>query len=162
MNLDQQLEIIIKDAPKYGVPSLVMQQAVTPILRLFAQQLQAKEYYILQTSAQELLLTTLTNIEKPNLEKKVIYAFATVENALNFESKSEQTLYPQPILVAELLFQLFALKSADSLIFVEKSGDLNKQIEVSRNTLQKSIESNLEKLVKINKNKSNNIPPNLA
>lgn len=154
MKLEQQLEIIIKDAPKYGVPSVVMLQAVIPVLRNYGKQLQDQEYYILQTSEQELLLNTLSNLAQPNLEKQVIYAFATVKDALNFSQKSEQKVYPQPIFVADLLFQLFALKPADSLIFVEKS---TKQIEVSRLELQGLIEKNLANMVK-----SGNVPPNFA
>lgn len=155
MNLEQQLEIITKDAPKYGIPSVIMQQGVIPILRAFAQQLQEPEYYILQTAQQELLLNTLINITQPNLEKKVIYAFATVTDAVNFSQKSEQKVYPKPILLGELLFQLFALKPADSLIFVEKS---NRQIEVSREKLQDLVAMNLTTMFK----PANKIPPNFA
>jgi hypothetical protein len=156
MNLEQQLEIIIKDAPKYGIPSVIMQQGVIPILRSFAEQLQEAEYYILQTSQQELLLNTLTNIAQPNLEKKVIYAFATLTDAMNFSQKSEQKVYPKPIFLGELLFQLFALKPADSLIFIEQS---NRQIEISREKLQDLVAINLKTIFK---QTNNQIPPNFA
>ena len=40
MYLDEQLQILINEAPQYGVPALVMEKAVVPVLRLFANELQ--------------------------------------------------------------------------------------------------------------------------
>jgi hypothetical protein len=154
MKLEQQLEIIIKDAPQYGIPSVIMEQGVIPVLRNYGKKLRESEYYILKTAEDQLLLNTLTNISQPSLEKKVIYLFAMVKDGLNFSEKSEQKVYPKPIFVTDILFQLFALKAADSLIFVEKD---QRQYEVNRSQLQELVETNLKNLVK-----PRNIPPNFA
>ncbi len=48
MYLDEQLQILINEAPQYGVPTSVMEEAVTPTIKFLASQLQHREYYVLQ------------------------------------------------------------------------------------------------------------------
>ena len=160
-NLEQQLQALVAEAPRYGVPSLVMQQGIIPILKLLAQQLQHPEYYILETPNQNWLLTTLSKRDQPQLQKKVIYAFASLNDAAIFAGKSEPGLVPKPMPIADILFRLFALPQADSIIFLDRPGNFNNGTEIQRSQLQTLIQQQLQKLVPPT-NKSNPIPPNLA
>ncbi len=156
MNLEQQLEIIINDAANYGVPSIVVERAIAPVLKLFASQLQYREYYILQNLAEEWVLTTITNrrLEQEEGQKKVIYAFVSVRDAANFQGKDNPELIAIPIAVIELLFRLFSLQQVDSIIFLEDSQNLNRGVEVKRELLSQAIARQLQQLTQT--------PPDIA
>ncbi len=145
MNLEQQLQLIINDAADYGVPPSVIEKAIAPVLKLFAEQLQHLEYYILQNLAEDWVLTTIAN-SKLQSEKKVIYAFTTVQDAATFQGKANPDLVAMPISVAQLLFRLFSLQQVDSIIFLENSSNLNRGVEVERDRLSQLIEQQIKQL----------------
>ena len=153
MELDRQLEIIINEAANYDVPPIVVEKAIAPVLKIFAQQLQFLEYYVLQNLAEEWVLTTITN---PQLKqtKNVIYAFASVRDAATFSGKTNSDLIAMPIPVAQLIFKLFSLQQVDSIIFLEDSQNLDRGIEVERSHLLQLIQQQIQQL--------NNLPPDLA
>jgi non-ribosomal peptide synthetase component E (peptide arylation enzyme) len=154
MELEQQLQILIDEASQYGVPSLVMRLAVTPVLALFAEQLQHLEYFVVQNLAQDWILTTITNSNQPQQEKQVIYAFATAKDAANFQGSADPNAIAVPLPVTHILFQLFSLKQVDSLIFFDIPGNWQTGKEVNRAYLQTMIKEQLQQLTKI--------PPNIA
>jgi hypothetical protein len=158
MNLDQQLQLLIENAPQDGVTPIVMKQAVTPVLKLFANQLQHVEYFVCQTLEKHWVLTTLSNRTQPNLEKKVIYAFTKLQDAANFHKNSQDQLITVAIPVTHILFQLFAMNQIDSIVFMEIPGNLKYGQEVHCQDVKKSIETQLQKFQKNHRP----IPPNLA
>ncbi len=153
MELKQQLEVLINDAADYGVAPIVIEQAIAPVLKLFAEQLQYLEYYVLQNLESDWILTTIAN---PRLkeDKKVIYAFASVESAATFQGKTNPDLMAMPIPIAQLLFRLFSLQQVDSIIFLEDSRNLNHGIEIKREHLSNLIQQQIEQLKQT--------PPNIA
>lgn len=153
MTLEQQLQLIIDDAANYGVPSSVVEKAIAPVLKVFAEQLQHLEYYILQNLAEDWVLTTIAN---PQLQqsKKVIYAFISVQDAATFQGTANADLIAMPIDVVQLLFRLFSLQEVDSIIFLENSLNLNHGVEIERDRLSQLIRQQIEQLGKI--------PPNIA
>ncbi len=64
MNLENQLKILIDEAPQYGISPVVIQKAIAPVLQLFAEQLQHSEYYILQNLEENWVLTTIANSDR--------------------------------------------------------------------------------------------------
>ncbi|NES83663.1 MAG: hypothetical protein F6K10_20875 [Moorea sp. SIO2B7] len=162
MNLDQQIKILIDNAPQDGVTPTVIEQAVSPVVKLFANQLQHLEYYVLQTLDQGWVLTTLSNRAKPNLEKKVIYAFATLKDAGNFQGSSDPQIMTTSLPVTHVLFQLFALKQVYSIVFMETPGNLTAGVEVKRADLENLIETQLQQLRTSPKSSPSNIPSNIA
>lgn len=144
MELEQQLKLLIADADSHGVPSVVMELAVAPVLKMLATQLQHEEYYILQNLESDWVLTTISNA-KLKQQKKVIYAFITVRDAA-IQGKSDPTLIAAPISVVQLLFRLFSLQQVDSIIFMNNSSDLNNGIEVRRDRFLALIQQQIEKL----------------
>jgi hypothetical protein len=153
MTLEQQLQLIIDDAANYGVPSSVVESAIAPVLKAFAEQLQHLEYYVLQNLAEDWVLTTIAN---PQLQqsKKVIYAFISVQDASTFQGTANADLLAMPISVVQLLFRLFSLQEVDSIIFLENSPNLNYGVEIERDRLSQLIRQQIEQLGKI--------PPNIA
>ena len=151
MKLDQQLETIVNDAANYGVPPIVIERAIAPVLKSFAEQLQGLEYYILQNIEQDWVLTTITN---PQLQqdKRVIYAFKSLQDAATFHGSSN--LMAMPIPIAQLLFRLFSLQQVDSIIFLEDSLNLNRGVEIERNHLSMLIREQIKQL--------NENPPHIA
>ncbi|WP_035798153.1 hypothetical protein [Crocosphaera chwakensis] len=161
MYLDEQLEILIHEAPQQGVPISVMEKAVVPTLKLFASQLQHEQYYVLHGKNHSWLSTILSNRKNPKEEKRVIYAFATKKDAETFQGIINPEISIISIPVTHLLFQLFSVESIDSMIFQEVPGNKESQAEISRAKLQNIIQQQLRAL-KSKPRKNNNIPPNLA
>ena len=153
MDLEQQLAEIINNAVDYGVPPMVIEKAIAPVIKLFATQLQHLEYYVLQNLAEDWVLTTITNPQL-NQSKKVIYAFVSVQDAATFEGKRNPDLIAMPITVAQLLFRLFSLQQVDSIIFLEDSQNLNRGIEIKRDYLAELIRQQIVQL--------GQTPPNIA
>ena len=161
MYLDQQLQILINEAPQHGVPIPVMQKAVAPTLKFFASQLQHEKYYVLHGKNRSWLVTTLSNRRNPKEEKRVIYAFSTKKDAQTFQGIINPEIRIISVPVTHLLFQLFSIESIDSLIFREVPGDKQQQIEIARAKLQNIIQQQLRRL-KLKSPKTKTIPPNFA
>jgi hypothetical protein len=160
MDLDQQIQILVNNAPQDGVTPTVIEKAIAPVLKIFAQQLQHLEYYILQTFQKNWVVTTLQNRATPNLEKKVIYAFTTLQDAKNFQGTGDANIIATPMPVTHIIFQLFAMKQVDSLVLMEQPGNLTMGAEVHQKDLQKAIEAQLQQFSQ--SQKSSTIPPNFA
>jgi hypothetical protein len=146
MKLKKQLKILVDEAPQYGIPLRIMEKAVIPVLVAFAQQLRHEEYYILQNQAGEWLINTLSHRHQPQIEKKVIYAFGTSQDAADFQNTTKSRLNTIAIPITHLLFQMFAIGQIDSIVFMEKSGNLNDGVEISRIDIQQSLQHQLEQL----------------
>lgn len=68
MNIDQQIQELIDDAPQDGnTPALVA--TIAPVLKFLASQLRHNQYYIVQTLDQDWAITALENRSQPGLEK---------------------------------------------------------------------------------------------
>lgn len=158
MELEQQITLLIKNAPADGVTSKVMEVAIAPILKAFASQLKHLEYYVLQTIDGGWVLTTLSNRAQQLLEKNVIYAFPTLKDAASFQGTSDPQVIASPIPVTHILFQMFALEKVDSIVFVETPNKLSAGVEVRRADLQKLIQAQLEQF----RVKPDNLPPDIA
>ena len=159
MNLDEQIQALIQNSPQDGSTPQVV-EAITPALKLLAQQLQHLQYYILQNLSQNWVLTTLSHRSQSELEKRVIYAFPTLEDASS--SISEDNVLAVPIPVVHILFQMIAIEPLDSLVFFEKPGNLTNATEVKREDVQKLIGMYLRQYQTSSSSNSSKIPPNLA
>ncbi|MEB3336753.1 MAG: hypothetical protein VKJ46_04770 [Leptolyngbyaceae bacterium] len=156
MDLDQQIQVLIKNAPQDGTtPKIVT--AIAPALTLLAQQLKHLQYYILQTLDQSWVLTTLSNRAQPQVEKRVIYAFPTLKDVTaGPQSLKDPQVIALPVPVTHILFQMTAMETIDSTIFFETPGDTVKGTEIRRQELQDLIQTQLKQsLVK-------QVPPNIA
>ncbi|MDJ0527805.1 MAG: hypothetical protein PX634_21300, partial [Microcystis sp. M53600_WE12] len=118
MKLKAQLHILSRDAVNYGLAPVVMEEAVNPVLAAMARQLKHLQYYVVQNSQGDWLLTTLAHRRQPQQEKRVIYAFATEKMAISAQNTPNSPLSTLLIPVTHLLFQLFALEKVDSIIFL--------------------------------------------
>jgi hypothetical protein len=144
MNIEQQLQILIDQAPQDGTTPEVITHAVNPVLQKFAAELQHLDYFVHQSTGGNWLLTTLSNRKNPNLEKKVIYAFSAPEDGEQFAGdRPDPDLTLQRIPVTHILFQLFALQQLDSIVFMETAGNTSQGIEVHRQDLQDAIQAKL-------------------
>ncbi|GAB4226295.1 MAG: hypothetical protein Kow0049_05190 [Stanieria sp.] len=154
MELEQQLQTLIKDAAEFDIAPIVLQQAVAPVLKLLAQQLNHLEYFVLQNFSQDWVIITINNLQETNQEKQVIYAFTTVKDAATFQGSDDPDILAVPIPVTHLLFQLFSVQQIDSIIFFDTPGNLNQGVEVKRDRLEALIFQQIQQLKQI--------PPDLA
>ncbi len=157
MDIDQQIQILIDQSPQDGKTPLAV-QAIAPILKQLAQTLQHPEYYILQTMENNWAATTLHSRQQPDQEKTVVYAFPTLQDATNAPNViQDPQLVALAVPVSHILFQMIALKSVDSTVFFEKSGDYTTGTEINCQDLRHLVQNYL-KQVRTNAQ----VPPDIA
>ncbi len=144
MDIDKQIETLIKEAPSDGITGQAV-QAVAPALKAIALQLKHSQYYILQTLDQGWVMTTLSHQSQPNVQKNVVHAFPTLQDAAAgpYSVKDPQVM-ALPMPVTHILFQMLALKSIHSVIFFDQPGDLKKGVEVRREDFQTLLQTQLK------------------
>jgi hypothetical protein len=140
MNLEQQQQDLINQASTYGVPTAAM-RAIVATLGQAAAQFQHQTYYVPQSMEHEWVVTTLSNRSQPSEEKTVIYAFADLNDVtVNKPATENLGLVALPIPILHILFQMFALQTVDSVIFMDTPGDISTGIEVPRSDIQTLIQ----------------------
>ena len=157
MDLEAQIQLLIDNAPQDGVTPQIM-VSIAPVLTAIAQKLNHYQYFILQNSEQDWVLTTLSNRANPGIEKQVIYAFPTIQDvSLISDDGRDPHLLPTLMDVTQILFQLVALKPVHSIVFIETPGNITNTVEVRRSQLERLIQQRLQEF------KSKKIiPPNIA
>ena len=157
MDLEAQIQLLIDNAPQDGVTPQIM-VSIAPVLIAIAQRLNHYQYFILQSSEQDWVLTTLSDRANPGIEKQVIYAFPTIQDvSLISDAGRDPHLLPTLMDVTQILFQLVALKPVHSIVFIETPGNITNTVEVRRSQLERLIQQRLQEF----KGKKI-IPPNIA
>ena len=143
MNIDQQIQVLIDEAPQDGnTPALVA--AIAPVLKSLASQLRHVQYYIVQTLDQNWALTALQNQAQPELERNVIYAFSSLKDVSNSPyPMHDPQMIALPMPVIHILFQMLAMEMIHSIIFFDTPGDTGAGTEIQREQLSGLIESHL-------------------
>jgi hypothetical protein len=155
MKLERQLQVLVEDGVDYGIAPVVIEKAIAPILKSLAQTLQHLEYYVWQNLQEDWIISVISPRQTQKLEeKKVIYAFATVQDAKSFSLGQKSDLMAIPIPVIQILFRVFSLQQIDSIIFFNQSGNITQGIEIQRRDLQNSIQQQILRL--------KTTPPNIA
>lgn len=160
MDLDQQIQVLIDDAPQDGVTPQVV-RAIAPVLKLLGAKLRHLQYYILQSLDRDWVVTTLSDRSNRKITKNVIYAFPTLKDASAATDAEDPQVIAVPIPITHLLFQLFALETVDSIIFFDTPGDLNTGIEIKPADLQNLIQQ-LQQNPSTQRANPGYIPPDLA
>lgn len=161
MDLEQQIQVLIENAPPDGTTPKVV-EAIAPVLQLLASQLKHLEYYIFQTLDQGWVLTTLSNRSQPEIEKNVIYAFPTLKDAADFQSVSDPEIVAMPVPVTHIFFQMLALDSVSSVVFFDTPGNLTAGTEVRREDLQNLVRVQLQQYKSSPSSYPSNLPPDIA
>ena len=139
--LQQQIQKLIQDAPNDGVTGPTV-EAISPVLLAIAEQLKHRHYYILQTLSKSWVMTTLSSRKEPKTRKNVLYGFPTLKDAASdpVTSKDPQIMaIPTPVI--NILFQMLALKSLDSIIFFDIPGNLKQGTEIKKPEFQAMVQS---------------------
>ncbi|MBD2136993.1 hypothetical protein H6F32_05190 [Anabaena sp. FACHB-1237] len=159
MDLESQIQLLIDNAPQDGItPQLMV--SIAPVLLAIAQRLKHLQYFIVQNVDQDWVVTTLSNRANPGLEKRVVYAVSTIQDvSLILDAGLDPQVLTTSMYVTQLLFQLVALKSVDSIIFVETPGSITKTVEVQRTELERLIEKEIQKY---RRKIASQVPPNIA
>lgn len=142
--LQQQIQTLIQEAPDDGVTGPTV-EAISPVLLAIAGQLKHQQYYILQTLSQSWVMTTLSSRREPNTRKNVLYGFPTLKDAASdpVTSKDPQIMaIPTPVI--NILFQMLALKSLDSIIFFDTPGNLKQGTEIKKPEFQGMVQAHLK------------------
>jgi hypothetical protein len=157
MDLEAQLQLLIDNAPNDGVtPQLIT--AIIPVFRAIAQKLPYPQYYILQNDEESWVLTTLSNRANPELILRVVYAFPTLQDvSLSSNAGLDPQVSAKATPLTDILFQLVALETVDSIVFFNKPGITADGVEVQRSELQKLIQQKLQQDCN-----HSQIPPNIA
>lgn len=143
MDLEQQIQVLIENAPQDGTTPKIV-EAIAPVLTLIANQLRHSDYHILQTLDQGWVVTTLSNRAQPDVEKNVIYAFPTLKDATDFQSVADPQIIVATVPVTHILFQMLAIDTITSTVFFNTPGNLTAGTEVRRDDLQQLIQIQLQ------------------
>jgi hypothetical protein len=154
MELEQQIQVLVENAVHYGIAPVVIKKAIAPVLESLAQTLEHLEYYVWQNLQEDWIISVISARKTQTLEKKVIYAFATVKDAKSFSTGKDDDFIAVAIPVIQILFRVFSLQQIDSIIFFNQPGNITQGIEIQRRELQNSIQQQLLQL--------NTTPPNIA
>ncbi|HTL89046.1 MAG TPA: hypothetical protein VL134_06575 [Leptolyngbya sp.] len=140
MNLDQQLQSLIQDAPKDGsTPQLI--ESIAPVLSAIAQRLRHLQYYVVQTLDQNWVMLTLNHRAQDETEKNVIYAFPSLKDVSSSPyNLADPNLIALPIPVTHILFQMLAMDKICSTIFFETPGNASIGTEVQRSEIEALIQ----------------------
>ncbi|XGV96251.1 MAG: hypothetical protein ACAF41_26400 [Leptolyngbya sp. BL-A-14] len=143
MNIDQQIQELIDDAPQDGnTPALVA--TIAPVLKFLASQLRHNQYYIVQTLDQDWAITALENRSQPGLEKNVVYAFSNLKDVSTGPYPvHDPQMIALPMPVTHILFQMLATEMIHSIIFFDTPGNTGTGTEIQRQQLSELIESHL-------------------
>ncbi|MGG6294599.1 hypothetical protein ACQ4M4_09255 [Leptolyngbya sp. AN02str] len=143
MDLDQQIQELIEQAPQDGVtPDAV--RAIAPVLKLIAGQLKHPQYFVLQTLDGRWIMTTLSHRTQPNTQKNMFYAYADLKDATASPYAKDPQVVALPVAATHILFQMVAMTTVDSAIFFETSGNVNSGTEVLRSDVQNLIQAHLQ------------------
>ncbi|MBD2079518.1 hypothetical protein [Leptolyngbya sp. FACHB-17] len=139
MNLDQQLQMLVNEAPQDGsTPQLI--ESIAPVLRAIAQRLRHLQYYVVQTLDQNWVMLTLNHRAQDEPEKNVIYAFPSLKDVSSSPyDLTDPNLIALPVPVIHILFQMLAMDKDYSTIFFETPGDATIGTEVQRSELEALI-----------------------
>ncbi|XZO00651.1 MAG: hypothetical protein ACM65L_19330 [Microcoleus sp.] len=161
MDLDLQIRSLIDKAPPDGSTPQIL-EAISPALRLLAQQLEHLEYFILQNFDRSWAMTVLSNLKQPGREKRVIYAWSSLKDASQAQATAGDRVLPVSIPVTHILFQMLALEGLDSIVFFETPGHLEVGTQVSREQVQNLINVYLQQYRSTLLSNSSNLPPDIA
>ena len=153
MELDRQLQTLIEEAAQNGVAPIVIEKAIAPVLKPIALQLERLEYFIPQNLQQDWIISVISDRNSP-LEKKVIYAFSTLEDVKNSRLSKNADAIAIAVPTVQILWRVFSLQQIDSIIFFKQPGNITRGIEVKQQDLQNAIRQQLVNL--------KSIPPDLA
>ena len=160
MDLDQQIQALIEKAPPDGSTAQIL-EAIAPALLLMAQQLQHLEYSILQAIDQSWAIVILSNLKQPGREKRVIYAWSSLQDALQAAAAGDR-LKSVSLPVTHILFQMIALEGLESIVFFESPGNLEVGTEITREQVQNLINVYLQQYRSTLQSNSSNLPPDIA
>jgi hypothetical protein len=162
MDIDQQIKYLIENAPQDGRTGKIV-QAIAPALKYLALQLRHPQYYIRALANREWLLTTLSNRANPGVEKRVIYAYPTLQDVHGDPNMAmDQGAIALPVPVTHILFQMVAMDRVNSIVFFETPGNLTNGTEVKRDDMQQLIQLYLQQGHLTKPAQSNNLPPDIA
>lgn len=144
MNIDQQIQQLIEQAPLYGAKTEEIQM-VAPVFKTIANQLRHSQYYILQNLEQDWVMTTLKHRTQSNT-KNVVYAYPSLEAVKANIATLDPSIMALPLPVVQILFQMLAMKPVDSVIFFEAVDSQQNGAEISRQSLRQAIEQYVQSL----------------
>jgi hypothetical protein len=154
MNLEEQVTKLIDGAPDPESRKSVLE--IAPILQQVAATLPQTTYYICQSQQGESVITVLKHNRQPELEISVIYAFMNTEDISKFDGGSLINQAAVEVPVIQLLFYLLAFPEIDRIVFLNNSQNLDIGKEISRQSLEDSIEQKLQQAPK------SQLPPDIC
>lgn len=157
MNLDQQIQALVDQAPQDGVTPQTI-QTISPILKAFAEQLRHPQYFILQNLNDQWVMLTQTYQQQPEQTKTFIYAYPTLQDAsTGSKTLQDPQILALPVPVTHILFQMLSMKPLDSIIFFDNPGNVTQGLEVRRKDVESAIQLQLQQ-----SQVPSQVPPDIA
>ncbi len=148
MNLKPQIDALTELSFLMELPPGVFENEIIPLLVRYAKRLKRSHFFVWESSESgQRIIIRLQSIRNPLIEKTVLYAFSTEQDAKNHPGFEPSDSLVAQVPVLRLLFESIIFKELDSFVFYPYPKNYKKNIELSRRELLEGIQQLLPSVV---------------
>lgn len=153
MNLKSQLQELSKGLQETLSP-VAIEKAIIPVMVACAKRVKRGHFFVWESPEQEWIVTTLSHRLDPSLEKRVIYAFTSTQDAKKHEDFDDPRLGVVEVPIVLIFTKLLVLKDLDSIIFFPNRGNLKQGVELEKSQFLELIKNRLRQVGDVTDNYS--------
>ncbi|MEB3247861.1 MAG: hypothetical protein VKK07_00780 [Merismopediaceae bacterium] len=148
MNLKPQIEALQEFSFPMKLPPGVFEKEIIPLFVRHAKRLKRSHFFVWESSASgQWIIFRLQSIANPAIEKTVLYAFSTEQDAKNHPDFDPSDSLVVQVPVLQLLFESVVFEGLDSFVFYPYPKNYKHNIELSRQELIRDIQRLLVNVV---------------
>ncbi|MFM8294802.1 MAG: hypothetical protein ACKN9E_09680 [Microcystaceae cyanobacterium] len=148
MNLKPQIEALQEFSSLLELPPGVFEKEIIPLLVRHAKRLKRSLFFVWESSASgQWIIFRLQSITNPAIEKTVLYAFSTEQDAKNHPDFDPSDSLVVQVPVLQLLFESVVFEELDSFVFYPYPKNYKNNIELPRRELIRDIQRLLPNVV---------------
>lgn len=153
MNLKSQLRELSKELEE-NLSTAAIEKAIIPVIVAYAKRVKRGHFFIWESPEQEWIVTTFSYRLDPSLEKRVVYAFTSKQDAKKHEDFNDPALQVAEVPIVLILVKLLVSKDLDSIVFFSHRGNVKQGMEVEKSQLLDVIKNRLRQVESVNDNSS--------
>jgi|688.fasta_scaffold07852_11 hypothetical protein len=153
MNLKSQLQELSKGLQ--GIMSTVaIKKAIIPVMVSYAKRVKRGHFFVWTSPEQEWIVTTLCHRLDPSLEKRVVYAFTSTQDAKKHEDFDDPGLRVVEVPIVLIFTKLLVSEGLDSIIFFPHRGNVKQGLELEKSQFLELIKDRLRQVEDVTDNYS--------
>jgi hypothetical protein len=153
MNLKSQLQELSKGL-QGTMSTAAIEKAIIPVIISYAKRVKRAHFFVWESSEQQWIVTTLSHRSDPSLEKRVVYAFTSTQDAKKHEDFDDPGLRVVEVPIILIFTKLLASEDLDSIIFFPHRGNVKQGIELEKSQFLELIKNRLRQIECVTNNYS--------